>query len=809
MALSSPDLSRARRVGSAYEMLLGVRDEAGAARVSRGTANVGTQNTARDPYGAPGALKGKERPVDRSAKPAKAKVEAKLSVSRKAPKNEGARVRDLEKRLAEALEQETATAAVLRVISSSPTNVQPVFDAIAASAVRLCGARIATVFHFDGEFIHLIAHHGYTPEALELRRGLFPAPPHAGSVTGRAILNRAVVHVADALADGTYPYRDFARAAEVRSVIAVPMLRDERPIGAVTVSRAEPGAFAERQIELLKTFANQAVIAIENVRLFTELQEKNRAFTEAHAQTSEALEQQTATAEILRVIASSPTDLQGVLDTVAASAARLCDSVDAQIFRVDGTMLRLAASYGELPKTTSADARPISRGSVNGRAVVDRQTIHVRDLAAESDAEFPIGKAYQKRFGHRTLVATPLLREGTPIGAITIRRMEVRSFSEKEIKLLETFANQAVIAIENVRLFTELQASNRELTEALERQTATADILRIIGTSPTDVQPIFDAIVRSASRLCDGEYAILTRYDGELLHLVAQYNPRPGAADETARLFPQVPRRETAVSARALLDAAIIHLPDVETEEFEPAAREYFDRIRLRAVVAVPMIHEGRSIGVVSVCRGTPGPFSRSQVDLLRTFADQAVIAIENTRLFSELQEKNKALTQAHAQVTETLEQQTATSEILRVISNSPSDLQPVFDTIVRNAVELCGAAFGGWHRLDSGSITLDAQYGVPADELAILQRDVFPLPISRDSATGRAMLDRAVVHIRDIRDDPGFRTPRLKTMQSYRTILAVPMIREGIPIGAVRSSRSVNRRSTSSRPSPTKRSSP
>src|SRR2546428_4736308 len=239
--------------------------------------------------------------MHRGAKPGKAKVDAKLPVAS-----------NLKKRLAEALEQQTATVEVLRVISSSPTSVHPVFDPIASSAVRLCGARIATVFHFDGELIHIIAHHGYTPEALALRRGLFPAPPHAGSVTGRAILNRGVVHVEDALADGTYPYRDFARTAEVRSVIAVPMLRDGRPIGAVTVSRAEPGAFSERQIELLKTFADQAVIAVETVRLFNGLEARNRELTET-------LEQQKGTGDILRIISTSPTELQPVLDAVVTA----------------------------------------------------------------------------------------------------------------------------------------------------------------------------------------------------------------------------------------------------------------------------------------------------------------------------------------------------------------------------------------------------------------------------------------------------------------------------------------------------------
>ncbi len=389
--------------------------------------------------------------MHRGAKPGKAKVEAKLPVAS-----------NLEKRLAEALEQQTATVEVLRVISSSPTNVQPVFDTIASSAVRLCGARIATVFHFDGELIHIIAHHGYTPEALALRRGLFPAPPHAGSVTGRAILNRGVVHVEDALADGAYPYRDFARAAEVRSVIAVPMLRDGRPIGVVTVSRAEPGAFAERQIELLKTFADQAVIAVETVRLFNGLEARNRELTET-------LEQQKGTGDILRIISTSPTELQRVLDAVVKSAAQLCGAYDAAIFQLDGESLRLAAHHGPLHPAIGL-LIPVARGTVAGRSVLEQRAVHVADLPSEGK-EFPEGSAFARELGHRTTLSVPLLRQGAAVGTIQLRRAEMNPFTDKQVALLQTFADEAVIAIENARLFKELQeAEAGRLLQAQENE---------------------------------------------------------------------------------------------------------------------------------------------------------------------------------------------------------------------------------------------------------------------------------------------------------------------------------------------------
>src|SRR5262245_22192099 len=559
---------------------------------------------------------------------------------------------NVEKRLAEALEQQAATVEVLRVISSSPTNSQPVFDTIASSAVRLCGARIATVFHFDGELIHIIAHHGYTPEALELRRGLFPAPPHAGSVTGRAILNRAVVHVEDALADGTYPYRDFARAAEVRSVIAVPMVRDGHPIGAVTVSRAEPGAFAERQIELLKTFADQAVIALETVRLFRGLEARNRELTET-------LEQQKGTGEILRIISASPTELQPVLDAVVKSAAQLCGAYDAAIFQLDRESLRLAAHHGPLHPAIGF-LIPVARGTVAGRSVLERRAVHVADLPAEAK-EFPEGSAFASELGHRTTLSVPLLRQGAAVGTIQLRRVEMNPFTDKQVALLQTFADQAVIAIENARLFKELQARNADLTEALEQQTALGDILKAMTRSAFGLEPVLAAIIENAGRLCGADQGAIHQFDGELLQLGAAYRTRPEYR-EYARGHPVRASRGSA-SGRAAIDRQTVHIHDVLADP----EYQMFERQRVsgfRTFLAVPMLRDQTVVGIINLWRTRVEPFTDRQIQLLQTFADQAVIAIENVRLFKELEARNRELTETH-------EQQTATSEILRVISSS------------------------------------------------------------------------------------------------------------------------------------------
>jgi len=344
----------------------------------------------------------------RGAKPGKAKVEPKQSGARKSRKNEGSGVRQLQKRLAEALkreaevlEQQTATSEILQVISSSPTDVQPTFEAIAASARRLCEAAHGMVFRFDGELLHLAAHDNLGPDGLDAIRSVFPIPPGRGSVTARAILTRALVHVRDRREDRELEYS--VLSANFPNTLSVPLLRDGVPLGAITVARAEIGLFSARQIALLQTFADQAVIAIENVRLFTELQAKNSALTTAHAQVTEALEQQTATAEILRVISRSPTDLRPVMEAVAENAARLCDATDAQILRGDGETITLVASYGRLP-TITTEPRRISRRLVGGRAIIDRMTLHISDVRAVRD-EFPDSATVQ--LGVRTRSGDP------------------------------------------------------------------------------------------------------------------------------------------------------------------------------------------------------------------------------------------------------------------------------------------------------------------------------------------------------------------------------------------------------------------
>jgi two-component system, NtrC family, sensor kinase len=521
----------------------------------------------------------------------------------------------------EALEQQTATADILRVISSSPTDTQPVFDAVAESAARLCGAHDVVIRLLEGNVHRAVAHHGPIPP-------MGPRSLTRGNIGGRTIVDARTVHIPDIGAPDVrqeYPESD-AFMAGTRTFLAVPLIRENAAIGIILMRRLEVRPFTDKQIKLLETFADQAVIAIENVRLFKEVQTRNRELTES-------LEQQTATAEILRIIASSPTDIQPVLDAVAKNAARLCNTNDAVIRLVDGDTHRPAAHYGPIPE---GSAGRLSRRKLVGRAVLDCQTIHIADAKDEAvRSEFS-----ESRFGDghfRTVLMVPLVRDGKGLGVIALRRTYVQPFSPEQIKLLETFAAQAVIAIENVRLFKELQARNRELTDALAQQTATAEILRIIASSPSDIQPVLDAVAANAARLCNTDDADIRLLDGSTHRSAAHYGSIPSS--------PVRPLRHKTLVGRAVSERQTIHIPDVTDEAVKREFSEgYLGDGTWRTTLVVPLVRDDKGIGIIALRRKYVQPFTSEQIKLLETFADQAVIAMENVRLFNEIQEKSREL---------------------------------------------------------------------------------------------------------------------------------------------------------------------
>jgi GAF domain-containing protein/anti-sigma regulatory factor (Ser/Thr protein kinase) len=671
--------------------------------------------------------------------------------------------------LTEALEQQTATSEILRVISRSPTDVQPTFDAIAASATRLCDAANGLVMRFDGQLLHLAAHHNVAPERLAAIKQTYPIPPDRRGVTGRVVMSHSVVHVADVTADPEYAL-PAATTVGNRSVLGVPMLRDGMAIGAILVARDHVAPFSDNQIALLQTFADQAVIAIENVRLFTELEARN-------GDLRVALEQQTATGEILRVISSSPTDEQPVFDAIVQSARRLCEATYSVVFLVESGQLTLAAVDGVdsagIAALHGAYPRPVARDTTSGRAILDRRLVHLEDSWLDLEYTHPL----RDTIALRSILTVPIFREGLPIGALSVWRGEVRPFTDKQIALLQTFADQAVIAIENVRLFKELEARNSDLTVALEQQTATSEILRVISSSQTDVQPVFDTIVRSAVNLCDGLFSALFQFDGELIHQVAEHNFTPEAREEARRLYPARPSRAHG-SARAILERAVVHIPDVVVDpeyQHQGLARA----VGFRSGLFVPMLREGTPVGVIMVARAEPGPFSDNEIELLKTFADQAVIAIENVRLFKELQARTGELTRS-------VEKLTALGEVSHALS-STLDVETVLQTIVSRASELAGGAGCAIYEYDEAAeqFELRATQGYDAAFVEALRGS----PLRKgEGLMGRAAQVGEAIQVPDISQPGAYESSVRDTLMrfGYRALLSVPLLREEQIIGSL-----------------------
>ncbi len=419
--------------------------------------------------------------------------------------------------LTESLEYQTAISEVLRVISASTTDVTPVFEAIMESAMRLFDAPIAAVFRYDGRLVHLVRTGGWSAEAIEDSRRLYPAPPNPHMLSGRVVLAGRAVTEEDVLADPDYD-QTTAHLARWRRMIGAPMLKDGVVVGVVVVAWPDPGATPQRQADLLKTFADQAVIAIENVRLFNE--------------TKDALEQQTATAEILRVISGSITDTQPVFDAIVQSCQRLFDGKGVVLVLPQGAMIETVAfarSGAEEGEAGFLKPWPLDRGSGAGTCILDSQLISVGDLVAGVERFWRI-RELGLQAGYHAGLFVPLLRDGKAIGCLAIFRATTGDYDEKEIALARTFADQAVIAIENVRLFTETQ-------QALERQTATAQVLRAISNSPTDVQPVLDTVAERSGLLCHADGSRIWLLEGDHLRAMTSYGGSYGVEKEV-RLLP-------------------------------------------------------------------------------------------------------------------------------------------------------------------------------------------------------------------------------------------------------------------------------
>jgi signal transduction histidine kinase/putative methionine-R-sulfoxide reductase with GAF domain len=672
------------------------------------------------------------------------------------------RVKELERELSEAHRREAATAEVLKVISRSDFDLHSVLETLVENAARLCSADQGFIFRLESELYRLAADFGTSQEFRDFIER-HPMRSKRGTVVGTAAVERATVHVHDVLTDPEYGWGRSQALGGYRTVLAVPILKEASAIGVIVLWRTRVQPFTDRQIKLVESFADQALVAIDNARLFEEVRARTREL-------SEALAQQTVTADALKVISRSSFDLQTVLDTLAESATRLCDADHAWLFLRKGEFFRWVASYGH---DSNVHARireyfrplqvPVDKGSITGRTALAGKVVQVPDVLA--DPEYTWGGA-QKIGGYRAALGAPLLRNGNVVGVLFVARTVPRPFSPKHVELVETFADQAVIAVENVRLFEEVQARNRDLSVALEQQTATSELLKVIGRSTFDLKPVFETLIESAVKLCGATRGFISRFDGKLLRFAAGYNV-------TAELREYFERHPFALdrhsnTGRAALERRTVHNIDVRADP------EYtyggFQIDPYRTVLAIPMLKAGALLGVILIYRYEVLPFTDSQIALIETFADQAAIAIENTRLFEELQARNRDLT--------------ALGEVGRAVS-STLDLKVVLKTIVDRAVDLSSTDGGSifYYSKELGTFELGETSGLSEEVVARFRKlDI----LARETGLGEAIARRQVLRLPDLTKRPSNPLRDAAIEAGFRAALIVPLLGAEGPLGTL-----------------------
>jgi two-component system NtrC family sensor kinase len=671
------------------------------------------------------------------------------------------------KELNESLEQQTATSEVLRVISVSPGDLKPIFAVILEHATRLCQANFGVLFLCEGNAVRAVAMHNAPSAYVELRQRE-PLVSMAGTtVVAEVARAKRTIQTADMAKDPAYEKNPqntqlFVRLTGTRSYVGVPMLKDGMLIGVISIYRQEVRPFTDEQIALVQNFATQAVIAIENTRLLNELRQRTNDLTES-------LEQQTATSQVLNVINTSPTDTQPVFDTIIQSAVRLCGAQFGVMHRFDGERLHVVAhdvtpEVLEVLKRTYP-MRPV-RSQASGRAMLDRTVVEIRDVREDSDYDHAMATA-----GHwHSLLAVPMLRaDGDAIGTIVVQRSESGAFASRLIEMLQNFAAQAVIAIENTRLLSELRQS-------LEQQTATADVLRVISSSRGDLEPVFQAMLENATRICNAKFGTLFLREGEALRVAAHHGSLTKAWDEQWRVGmllqpdPALQAFQTLSAGRPLQVVDLSKAPSYLARN--PKAVNSVETGGIRTMATVPMLKDGETIGVITIFRTEVREFTEKQIALVTNFAAQAVIAIENTRLLSELRES--------------LDQQTATSEVLKVISSSPGDLEPVFKVMLENSTRICEAGFGVLSLKEDDDYRVVAMHNAPSAFVDLRRREpTFRPSGSMGSLMARAIETKRATQIADFAehtDDPLDRAFSAATQA--RSIILVPILKEGAVIG-------------------------
>ena len=678
--------------------------------------------------------------------------------------------------LSEALEQQTATSEVLKVVSQSGAELAPVLDKLVATAARICLADSGFIFRLQDGLCRMVASFG-VPQEYKDFQVRNPIVPDRGTLAGRTVLTRNTVHIEDASADSEYTRIEAIRLGHQRTMLGVPLVGESALIGVLTLARSWVEPFTDKQIALVQNFASQAVIAIENARLLRELRERTTELTES-------LEQQTATSEVLQVISSSPGELEPVFQAMLANATRLCDASYGAMWLSEGDLFRNAAFYGPLPAAYMEQwqSATVSVTAPLGRVAQSRKPLQIADL--RQDQTYHDGHPLTLTAVHianiHTLAIVPMLKGDEFVGVIAIYRKEVRPFTDKQIELVQNFANQSVIAIEKARLLEELRQS-------LQQQTATSEVLRVISSSPGELEPVFEIMLQKAVRLCDAKFGILYLSEGNGFRTVAMHNVPPSLVQLRQNKLIHFP--VDASVTRAAVTKQPCHQIDARTERsyIEGSDSQFVAAVNLggmRTVVSVPMLKDDKIIGVITIYRQEVRPFTDRQIELVTTFADQVAIALENARLLSELRQRTTDLSKA-------LDQQTATSEVLQSISSSSGELEPVFLAILAHATRLCEAKFGSLYLRKEDAFRAVAMHG-PSPIVEWLQRErVVELRDHPHIPLARVTQSKEVLHIRDLAADQAYieRDPRIVAvveLGGYRTVLWVPMLKEGELIGVI-----------------------
>lgn len=670
----------------------------------------------------------------------------------------------------EALEQQTATAEVLKVISQSAFDLPTVLQALIDAAARLCDASICILFNKVGDELHLGANTGCTREMVTFHTE-HPHKVNRTNIAGRAVLDGKTIHVPDIRQDAEFDNPKSTELGGWRSIIAVPLIREGEVIAVLDLARPTPGYFTQRQIELVETFADQAVIAINNAHLFTEVQART-------AEVTQALEYQMATSEVLDVISRSPNEVQPVLETILKVADRICgpEAIYVALLNPDTGIYDIVATHKGNKLFRELIAEQVLRpgnDTIAGRVALTGKTVYIKNLNADPDYAW---KKQAQSAGFTSSLGIPLIKDGVTVGVITLSHGEPAAYSDKQIRLFETFASQAVIALSNARLFDEVQQRTAEVTEALGRQTATSDILQVINASPTDLQPVFDAIAMRVADLCKASYCMVLQFKDGRSHFCASHGYGQIFLDKHDAQEPLALKPDT-MAGKVAANGELVWIEDTQSADYHDhkLARE----MGIGPAVGVPVRSKDGLWGAISLGWPQGHHPATTDIDLVRTFSEQASIAIENARLLHETQART-------AEVTQALEYQTATSEVLGVISRSPNELMPVLDAILTVAARICHPQYAYVAMLDpvDGRYHMVTSLNVDADFFEYLKAN--PIEPGKGTCTGRTALLGQTVYIEDTENDDSYEWKEAARRGNFQSTLGVPLIKDGVTVGVI-----------------------